>query len=158
MISDEQWALMEPHCLGKKSDPGRRGSDARTFMEEECTREDNSGNHKDFWPAITEVLKEKFWSKLEGHLFEASTLLICCTGDLHNLCLEPSKPSKVHLMTRLPGLAFFAYSRGLFGATTENATPNDNGKVRVGIIADETAKDIPMAAIARIIHRHAQFG
>lgn len=24
MISDEQWALMEPHCLGKKSDPGPR--------------------------------------------------------------------------------------------------------------------------------------
>ena len=33
MISDEQWALIEPHCLGKKSDPGRSGSDARTFME-----------------------------------------------------------------------------------------------------------------------------
>jgi len=33
VISDEQWALMEPHCLGKKSDPGRSGSDARTFLE-----------------------------------------------------------------------------------------------------------------------------
>ena len=33
MISDEQWALMEPHCLGKKSDPGRSGGDARIFME-----------------------------------------------------------------------------------------------------------------------------
>jgi transposase len=33
MISDEQWALMEPHCLGKKTDPGRSGSDARIFLE-----------------------------------------------------------------------------------------------------------------------------
>ena len=23
IISDRQWALMEPHCLGKKTDPGR---------------------------------------------------------------------------------------------------------------------------------------
>lgn len=33
MISDTQWALIEPHCLGKKRDPGRSGSDARLFME-----------------------------------------------------------------------------------------------------------------------------
>ena len=33
MISDKQWELIEPHCLGKKSDPGRSGSDARLFIE-----------------------------------------------------------------------------------------------------------------------------
>jgi len=33
MISDAQWELIEPHCLGKKRDPGRSGSDARLFME-----------------------------------------------------------------------------------------------------------------------------
>ena len=33
MISDKQWELIEPHCLGKKSDPGRSGSDARLFVE-----------------------------------------------------------------------------------------------------------------------------
>lgn len=33
VLSDAQWALMEPHCLGKKSDPGRTGGDARLFME-----------------------------------------------------------------------------------------------------------------------------
>lgn len=33
VISEEQWALIEPHCLGKKSDPGRSGSDATTFIE-----------------------------------------------------------------------------------------------------------------------------
>lgn len=30
---DEQWALMEPHFLRKKNDPGRSGSDARLFLE-----------------------------------------------------------------------------------------------------------------------------
>ena len=33
MISDEQWELFKPHCLGKKSDPGRSGKDTRLFVE-----------------------------------------------------------------------------------------------------------------------------
>jgi transposase len=33
MMSDKQWELIEPHCLGKKTDPGRSGSDARLFVE-----------------------------------------------------------------------------------------------------------------------------
>ena len=33
LITDWQWALMEPHCLGKKTDPGRTGSDGRMFLE-----------------------------------------------------------------------------------------------------------------------------
>ena len=33
VISDRQWALMEPHCLGKKTDPGRTGGDGRLFLE-----------------------------------------------------------------------------------------------------------------------------
>jgi len=33
VISDAQWALMEPHCFGKKRDPGRTGGDSRLFME-----------------------------------------------------------------------------------------------------------------------------
>jgi transposase len=33
MIGDKQWELIEPHCPGKKSDPGRSGSDARLFVE-----------------------------------------------------------------------------------------------------------------------------
>ena len=32
VLTDRQWALMEPHCLGK-SDPGRTGGDGRLFME-----------------------------------------------------------------------------------------------------------------------------
>ncbi len=33
VLTDEQWAKMEPHCLGKPSDPGRSGSDNRRFVE-----------------------------------------------------------------------------------------------------------------------------
>ena len=33
VLTDKQWAKMEPHCLGKPSDPGRSSSDNRRFVE-----------------------------------------------------------------------------------------------------------------------------
>ena len=33
VLTDAQWAKMEPHCLGKASDPGRSGGDNRLFLE-----------------------------------------------------------------------------------------------------------------------------
>jgi transposase len=33
VLTDAQWAKMEPHCLGKATDPGRSGSDNRLFLE-----------------------------------------------------------------------------------------------------------------------------
>ena len=33
VVTDRMWGLMVPHCLGKPTDPGRTGSDARLFME-----------------------------------------------------------------------------------------------------------------------------
>jgi transposase len=33
IITDRQWGKIEPHCLGKKSDPGRTGGDGRLFLE-----------------------------------------------------------------------------------------------------------------------------
>src|ERR1700756_1081918 len=33
VLTDAQWAKMEPHCLGKKSDPGRSGENNRLFLE-----------------------------------------------------------------------------------------------------------------------------
>ena len=32
-LTDAHWAKMEPHCLGKQSDPGRSGADNRRFVE-----------------------------------------------------------------------------------------------------------------------------
>lgn len=33
VITDLQWARMEPCCLGRKLDPGRTGGDGRLFLE-----------------------------------------------------------------------------------------------------------------------------
>ncbi|MGL4296684.1 MAG: IS5 family transposase [Aestuariivirga sp.] len=33
VLTDAQWAKMEPHCLGKSGDPGRSGADNRLFVE-----------------------------------------------------------------------------------------------------------------------------
>jgi transposase len=33
VLTDAQWAKMEPHCLGKATDPGRSGGDNRGFVE-----------------------------------------------------------------------------------------------------------------------------
>jgi transposase len=33
VLTDAQWAKMEPHCLGKASDPGRSGANNRLFLE-----------------------------------------------------------------------------------------------------------------------------
>jgi hypothetical protein len=33
VLTGAQWAKMEPHCLGKPTDPGRSGGDNRLFVE-----------------------------------------------------------------------------------------------------------------------------
>ncbi|CAN5139168.1 hypothetical protein BH10PSE7_BH10PSE7_40460 [soil metagenome] len=33
VLTDAQWAKMEPRCLGKPTDPGRSGSNNRMFLE-----------------------------------------------------------------------------------------------------------------------------
>jgi len=33
VLTDAQWAKMEPHCLGKPGDPGRSGTNNRRFVE-----------------------------------------------------------------------------------------------------------------------------
>lgn len=33
VLTDAHWALIEPHCLGKSSDPGQTGRDPRRFVE-----------------------------------------------------------------------------------------------------------------------------
>ncbi len=33
VLTDEQWAQIEPYCLGKVGDPGQTGGDGRVFVE-----------------------------------------------------------------------------------------------------------------------------
>lgn len=32
-LTDTQWAIIAPHCLGRESDPGRTGPEPRLFVE-----------------------------------------------------------------------------------------------------------------------------
>ena len=32
-LTDTQWAIIAPHCLGRDCDPGRTGPDPRRFVE-----------------------------------------------------------------------------------------------------------------------------
>ena len=32
-LTDTQWAIIAPHCLGRESDPGRTGPEPRRFVE-----------------------------------------------------------------------------------------------------------------------------
>ena len=36
VLTDAQWAKMEPHCLGKPTDPGRSGADNRRLSRRCC--------------------------------------------------------------------------------------------------------------------------
>ena len=33
VLNDARWAIIEPYCLGKTTDPGQTGRDPRLFME-----------------------------------------------------------------------------------------------------------------------------
>jgi transposase len=33
VLTDAQWAKVEPHCIGRRSDPGRSGDNNRLFIE-----------------------------------------------------------------------------------------------------------------------------
>ena len=51
-ITDRQWLLMEPHCLGKKSDPGRTGGEGRLFLEAVLWRARTGGPWRDLPPGF----------------------------------------------------------------------------------------------------------
>ena len=100
-----------------------------------------------FWPQLEYDLREVFWKRLETKINEACTLVVCSAGELHNLSLEPGRPEKIKLMTRLPGLAYFANSRGLLGESLERDHSSSSKSIAISVLADNTAKDIPFAGI-----------
>lgn len=100
----------------------------------------SDAEYASFWSGQDAVLKRSLWDPLADKLVQGGTLLVASAGDLHNLSLEPGKPAGIGLMTRLPGLAFFALSRGLYGNTLTTA-PAEAG---VAILADDEARDIPL--------------
>ena len=67
VLTDRQWALMEPHCLGKASDPGRSGGDNRKFLEAVLWKVRTNSPWRDLPPELGEwntVFKRfDYWSK-----------------------------------------------------------------------------------------------
>ncbi|WP_371440439.1 transposase [Komagataeibacter rhaeticus] len=54
ILTDVQWAKMEPLCLGKKTDRGRSGKDNRLFIEAILWIARTSGPWRDL-PRISDI-------------------------------------------------------------------------------------------------------
>jgi transposase len=79
VLTDAQWARMEPHCLGKKSDPGRSGGDNRLFVEAVLWIARTGSPWRDLPPLFgkwnTVFKRYRDWVKADvfGHLFGAAS-------------------------------------------------------------------------------------
>jgi transposase len=77
ILTDAQWAKMEPHCLGKPTDPGRTGSNGRMFLEAVLWIARTGSPWRDL-PAIfgksnTVFTRYRYWLKADvfNRLFDA---------------------------------------------------------------------------------------
>lgn len=90
VLTDAQWAKMEPHCLGKPSDPGRSGSDNRRFIEAVLWIARTGSPWRDLPPLFgkwnTVFKRYSDWVKANvfKRLFDASS------EDPGNRCLRPT--------------------------------------------------------------------
>src|ERR1700724_2619331 len=79
VLTDAQWAKMEPHCLGKPSDPGRSGSDNRLVVEAVLWIARTGSPWRDLpkqfgkWNSV--LLRSRDWAKagVVKRLFEAAS-------------------------------------------------------------------------------------
>lgn len=72
VLTDTQWALMEPHCLGKKTDPGCSGKNNRLFLEAVLWKARTGSPWRDLPPELgdwnTVFKRFDYWS--ERGIFE----------------------------------------------------------------------------------------
>jgi transposase len=79
VLTDAQWARMEPHCLGKKSDPGRSGGDNRLFVEAVLWIARTGSPWRDLppsfgkWNTVFERYRDRVKADVFGHLFGAAS-------------------------------------------------------------------------------------
>src|SRR5258708_35813766 len=79
VLSDAQWAKMQPHCRGKKSDPGRSGENNRRFVEAVLwiarTRSPWRDLPAEFGPWNTGFKRFRDWGKGDGfkRLFDSAS-------------------------------------------------------------------------------------
>jgi transposase len=79
VLTDAQWAKMEPWCLGKPSDPGRSGKDNRLFVEAVLWIARTGSPWRDLPPAFgnwsTNYTRFRDWVKADvwKRLFDAAS-------------------------------------------------------------------------------------
>ena len=71
VLTDAQWAKMEPHCLGKPTDPGRSGSDNRRFVERCCVPWRDLPLFFGNWNSVFKRYRDWVKAGVFGRLFEA---------------------------------------------------------------------------------------
>jgi transposase len=77
VLTDAQWAKMEPHCLGKPSDPGRSGANNRLLVEAVLWIVRTGSPWRDLpaafgnWSSVYCRFRDWVRAEIFGHLFEA---------------------------------------------------------------------------------------
>lgn len=92
VLTDAQWARIEPHCLGKPTDPGRSGRNNRLFMEAVLWIVRTGSPWRDlperFGNWSTAFRRFRDWR--EADVFRAQGLSgVLCGGRLRSSDLEP---------------------------------------------------------------------
>jgi tetratricopeptide (TPR) repeat protein len=133
---------------------GRTGTRLGGYRSELATKPEDTlspDQMQAFWPDLAMALNHGLWRPLAKPLEGVKVLVGLTSGRLHNLSFEPGRGDTAPLLTRLPGLAFFALKRGLYSADgrdgTDNASLQDQPSGRIAILADESATDIPLAGL-----------
>ncbi len=81
IITDRQWALMEPHCLGKKTDPGRTGGDGRLFLEAVLWIARTGSPWRDLPPGFGKwnTVFKRFRDRVKAGVFQRIAMRACKT-------------------------------------------------------------------------------
>src|SRR3546814_3054661 len=103
VLTDAQWAKMEPHCLGKRSDPGRSGGDNRRFIEAILWIVRTGSPWRDLpgafgkWNTVFKRRSEEHTSELQS-LMRISYAVFCLKQNINkNICREIDYEVYLHI-------------------------------------------------------------
>jgi transposase len=95
ILTDAQWVKMEPHCLGKPTDPGRTGMDGRLFLEAVLWIARTGAPWRDLPPLFgnwnTVFTRCRYWVK---PMFSKRFLTPCLTIQTWNMPWSTARLSK----------------------------------------------------------------
>jgi hypothetical protein len=111
------------------------GEDGKRLLESFCRRER-------FWDALARAMTRFLWDALAPALSDLTHLVAIPHGGLHLLSLDVGRPADLSL-SRIPGLAFFAQRRGLYGPWSAPAEPPNPAVGLIGFAGQHG--DIPLA-------------